>query len=106
MKNLPESEAVRRLHAQYAVARALAEFRSLREAERSVLQAICEALRWDHGGVWRVDPSRGVIRCVVTWSAPGTSFPEFEKVSRESSFPPGIGLPGRVWATRQPFFAP
>jgi two-component system, sensor histidine kinase and response regulator len=106
MKPLPENEAVRRLHAQYAVARALAEFRSLREAERSVLQAICEALRWDHGGVWRVDPSRGVMRCAVTWSAPGASFPEFEKVSRESSFPRGIGLPGRVWATRQPFFAP
>ncbi|HSD27484.1 MAG TPA: ATP-binding protein, partial [Vicinamibacteria bacterium] len=106
MKALPETEAVRRLHAQYAVARALSESSSLREAARAVLRAICEALGWDHAGVWRVDASRGVLRCAVTWSAPGTSFPEFEKVSRESSFPSGIGLPGRVWKSRQPAFVP
>jgi PAS domain S-box-containing protein len=43
---------------------------------------------------------------VEAWSAPGASFPEFEAVSRRSSFAPGIGLPGRVWASGEPFFAP
>ncbi|HSD66994.1 MAG TPA: response regulator, partial [Vicinamibacteria bacterium] len=52
------------------------------------------------------DAARGVLRCTETWSAPGLSFPEFEATSRESTFPPGIGLPGRVWATRELFFAP
>ncbi len=103
---LPEHEAVRRLHAQYAVARALAESSSLREAGKAILQAICEALGWDYGGLWQVDAAQGVLRCVETWSAPGVSFPEFERTSRESRFPRGIGLPGRVWASRQLFFAP
>ena len=106
MKPLPENEAVRRLHAQYAVARALAESSSLREAASRILQAICEALGWDHAGLWQVDASHGVLRCVESWSTPGAAFPEFERASREAAFVPGIGLPGRVWASRQPFFAP
>jgi PAS domain S-box-containing protein len=106
MDPLPETEAVRRLHAQYAVARALAESSSLREAARSILPAIGEALGWDYAGLWQVDAAHGVLRCVETWSAPGASFPEFEATSRESTFAPGVGLPGRVWASRQPFFAP
>jgi two-component system sensor histidine kinase/response regulator len=106
MKPLPENEAVRRLHAQYAVARALAESSSLREAAKAILQAICGALGWDYGGLWQVDATRGVLRSVETCTAPGVSFPEFEKTSRNSRFPPGIGLPGQVWSTRQIFFAP
>ncbi len=106
METLPEDEAVRRLHAQYTVARALAESSSLREAASRILQAICEALRWDYAGLWQVDAAQGVLRCVETWSAPGVSFPEFEAVSRQMTFVPGTGLPGRVWKSAEPFFAP
>jgi two-component system, sensor histidine kinase and response regulator len=106
MNVIPSDEAVRRLHAQYSVARALAESSSLREAAGRILGAICEALGWDYGGLWQIDAARGVLRCVETWHAPGLAFPEFEAVSRQSSFAPGIGLPGRVWASGQPFYAP
>jgi two-component system sensor histidine kinase/response regulator len=102
---LPENEAVRRLHAQYAVGRALAESSSLRQAAKAILEAICQALGWDYGGLWQVDSSADVLRCVETWTAPGTAFPEFEAKSRETSFTKGIGLPGWVWAHRQLFFA-
>ena len=103
---LPENEAVRRLHAQYAVARALAETTSLAEAAPRVLRAICEALGWDHGGLWRVDAAAGVLRCVETWQTPGLAFPAFEEASRRSTFAPGDGLPGRVWESRRPAFIP
>jgi len=106
MTALPENEAVRRLHAQYAVARALAESSSLGEAARRVLQAICETLGWEYGGLWRADEAGAVLRCVETWHAPGVSFPEFEEASRRATFAPGIGLPGRVWASRKPAFIP
>jgi PAS domain S-box-containing protein len=105
MEPLPENEAVRRLHAQYAVARALAESSSLGAAASRVLQAICETLGWEHGGLWRVDPEAGVLRCVRTWHAPG-AFPEFEETSRRATFPRGVGLPGRVWASGRPAFIP
>jgi two-component system, sensor histidine kinase and response regulator len=106
MEPMPEIEAVRRLHAQYLVARSLAESSSLREAASRILQAICEALGWDYAGLWQLDAARGVLRCVETWTASGAGFPEFEVVSRQSTFAPGIGLPGRVWSIGQPFYAP
>ena len=103
---MQENEAVRRLHAQYAVARALAESSSLAEAAPRILRAICEPLGWEHGGLWRVDAEAGVMRCVETWQAPGLAFPGFEEASRRLAFAPGEGLPGRVWESRRPAFIP
>jgi len=103
---LPESEAVRRLHAQYATARALAESASLREAAPRVLEAICETLGWEHGALWRVEAAAGVLRCVETWHPPSSSFPEFEAASRRTTFASGVGLPGRVWASGKPTWIP
>ncbi|MGH7219455.1 MAG: histidine kinase dimerization/phospho-acceptor domain-containing protein, partial [Nitrospiraceae bacterium] len=42
------------------------------------------------------------MRCADTWHIPAVEFPEFEALSRQTAFPPGIGLPGRVWADAQP----
>lgn len=103
---LPDTEAVRRLHAQYATARALEESTSLLEAAPRILRAICESLGWEHGGLWRVDDAARVLRCVETWHAPDVSFPEFEAASRSMAFPAGSGLPGRVWASGKPAWIP
>ena len=99
---LPENEAARRLHAQYATALALAESASLPEATPKILQAICESLGWEHGGYWEVDAGAKTLRCVEMWHPPSVRFPEFEAVSRTIRFPPGVGLPGRVWASGKP----
>ena len=32
--------------------------------------------------------------------------PEFEAASRETTFSPGIGFPGRVWFSREPTYIP
>jgi PAS domain S-box-containing protein len=103
---LQDSEAVRRLHAQHEVARALAECPSLEEVARRVLRSICQTLGWEHGGLWRVDAAASVVRCVETWQAPGVAFPGFEAASRTTTFAPGVGLPGRVWASGRPAFIP
>lgn len=97
----PQHDLVRRLHAQYAATRALAESASLLEAAPEILRAICESLGWEYGALWRVDAAARVLRCVETWQPASGRFPEFEATSRRTTFPPGIGLPGRVWASRQ-----
>ncbi len=101
---LKESEAVGRLHAQYATVRALAECRSLEDAAPRILQAIGEPLGWEHAALWRVDASAGVLRCFEVWHAPGQAFPELVTQSRGTAFAPGIGLPGRVWQTGKPIW--
>jgi DNA-binding NtrC family response regulator len=45
----------RRLAAQHAVTRVLAESATLSEATPRILQAICESLEWEMGALWKVD---------------------------------------------------
>ncbi|MGH9320592.1 MAG: response regulator [Vicinamibacteria bacterium] len=100
------TEAERRLRAQYETAGALVTSSSLAEATPRILEAICEALDWEHGALWQVEAETAVLRCVDIWHRPGVSFPEFERASRGTRFPRGIGLPGRVWASREPSWIP
>jgi PAS domain S-box-containing protein len=99
-------QANARLSVQYAVARSLAEVQHLGDASKKIVQAICESMQWDFGGLWRVDPAANLLRCVDTWDGPGFSAPEFIEATRQSAFPPGVGLPGRVWSSRKAFWIP
>jgi PAS domain S-box-containing protein len=101
-----EGRAERRLTAEYVAARALAESATLAEAAPRVLQAMCEALNWDYGALWNVDPASDVVRCVQTWHLPTVALPEFDATSRSTAFPRGRGLPGRVWASGEPAWIP
>jgi PAS domain S-box-containing protein len=98
--------AEQRLAAEYAAARALAAPPRSGDTVLRILQGVCEALGWDWGAAWRVDPSEHVLRCLEVWHAPQMWDGEFELLSRSSAFPPGAGLPGRVWASGQPAWIP
>src|ERR687898_6348 len=92
----------RRLTAEYVAARALLESATLAEAAPKILEAICDALGWEHGALWRIDRDAEVLRCVHIWNAPTASFPEFDEASRVAAFRIGVGLPGRVWQRGEP----
>src|SRR5262249_46137470 len=59
---------------------------------------------WDFGAIWELDAEGGVARCVDLWRRPGVPCDEFEAATRTAALPPDIGLPGRVWAQRQPLW--
>jgi PAS domain S-box-containing protein len=90
--------------AQHTVTQILAEAATLEEATANILRAVCESLVWDLGALWRTDREEGVLRCVEVWHTESVEVPEFEAAIRESTFRPGIGLPGRVWSSREPAF--
>ncbi len=94
--------AERRLAAQHAATRVLAEAATLPEASPKILQAVCRSLEWDVGVIWSVDKQAGVLRCVEVWHMPPVKAAEFEELSRRTEFQPSIGLPGRVWASGKP----
>ena len=96
----------RRLTAEHLVARALVEAATFAEAVPRILEAICEALGWHHGALWTIDRDASVLRCAEVWQSPSVRLPEFLAISRSTSFPRGVGLPGRVWATGQPNWIP
>ena len=99
-------QAERRLATHQATTRVLAEAKTLREAAPRILQAVCEGLGWEHGALWSVDRPTSVLRCEEAWHIPTTPFAEFEAISRRTTFAPGIGLPGRVWASRVAVWVP
>src|SRR5207248_1775809 len=54
------------------------------------------------GAFWIVDRRDNVLRCRDFWHRPAVAIPGFEARTRQSAFPPGVGLPGRVWASGAP----
>jgi len=96
----------RRLAALHAVTRILAESATLAEAAPKIIQSICETLAWELGAIWQVDAEAGLLRCVDMWHCGPPRFPKFEAITRQRTFPRGIGLPGRVWTSGQPAWIP
>jgi two-component system sensor histidine kinase/response regulator len=98
--------AERRLTAEHVIARALVDASTFVEAVPKILEAICDALDWEHGALWAIDRKADVLRCAQIWTAPDVDIPEFNSASLASTFTRGVGLPGRVWATGQPVWIP
>jgi len=86
----------------HATARALAESATIEEAAPRMIEAVCGALGWKCGSIWEVNRARNALRCVGTWAVDDPGLAEFLAATRASSFPSGIGLPGRVWENREP----
>ncbi len=96
----------RLLTAEHVAARALVEATTFDEAAPKILEAICETLGWEHGAFWRVDHDADVLRCIEIWTPPAAPLQAFSNISRQTSFARGVGLPGRVWASREPVWIP
>jgi signal transduction histidine kinase len=94
---LRRSEA--RKTTQLEVTRVLAEATTLGEAVPRVLAATARGLEWHCGELWHVDVEANVLRCAAFWHDDGPSVAEFEGASRQVTFSPGVGLPGRVWTS-------
>jgi PAS domain S-box-containing protein len=95
-----------RLRVQHTVAQILAEAATIEEATPRILRAMGECLGWDVGALWRVARGGEVLRCVELWHKGSIEVPEFERASREFTFVPGLGLPGRVWSSLEPEYIP
>ena len=94
--------ARQRLAVRDAVTGALAEANSLAEAAPTIVRAVCEALEWEFGALWEVEPHLDALRCVEVWHAPPGRVPEFEAATRSLRLARGAGIPGRVWASAAP----
>jgi PAS domain S-box-containing protein len=100
-----DPQALRRVEARLRIllasASTTASRASIREACRSIGQVICDELAWEFVGVWELEPSTWVLRCIDTWSRPESQLASLETAARAAALPPGIGLPGVAWASHQ-----
>src|SRR5437667_160936 len=92
----------RRLAAQFAVTRALAESSTLSEATPKLLQYICEAVGFELGELWSVNGESNTLHIEGSWHQPAYELEEFEKAGRKTILFPGIDLVGGVCQSGQP----
>lgn len=67
-----------------------------------ILRLICKAIGWDFGESWIPSENRKVLECSRGWYASTKSLEEFRQASENFAFALDIGLPGRIWASKQP----
>ncbi len=90
----------RRIAAQYAVSRTLADAQDLEEAAPKIMRILGERLGWEAGVLWTL--SEDELRCESVWCAGEFSPSSFEEACRQTGFPRGVGLPGRAWSGGEP----
>ncbi|MEH2236241.1 adenylate/guanylate cyclase domain-containing protein [Nostoc sp.] len=103
-----------RTSTQYAITRILSESQSVKQVIPQILQSICQNLGWDLGELWTPSQYIGtsveghsinaVLRCVEIWSSRVISVREFKAITWQTTYTPGVGLPGRIWIRRLPLW--
>jgi PAS domain S-box-containing protein len=94
-------EGQRRIEANLAVTRILAESPEVNLALGRILATVGESLAWEFGCVWLPDADGQRLRSVGTWQSTQKAS-KFEQICRERTFERGVGLPGRVWTNLKP----
>jgi PAS domain S-box-containing protein len=92
----------RRAELDRAVIAALAGSPTISAALRNLLEAIARYLNYEFGAIWQSDETDTRLRCFATWESPSAVVGEFRRSTEQLELEPGRGLPGRVWASREP----
>lgn len=70
------------------------------DSESGLVEAVARSIGWDVGSLWRVDPKAGVLCCVECGDGKNDASP-FVRVTRDTVFAPGVGIPGRAWIAQE-----
>ena len=98
--------AERRLNAQHAATKALAESPNLGAAVPQILEVVCESMGWAWAAVWMVNSQAKRLGLAQFWRSPSSNLDEFLTICREKTFAEGEGLLGRVWSAGEPAWEP
>src|SRR6478672_3693345 len=85
----------------HAITKELAAAGDLASALQTLLRRVCEKTGWVLGQAWLPNQTGTALECGPAWPADGGELQAFRAASKKSHFVPGIGLPGRVWLSRQ-----
>lgn len=84
------------------MSQAIFESTDFHSALEVALQKVCEATHWDFGEAWVPRPDRTALECSPAWYTKTERLTTFRQQSQSFSFPPGVGIPGRIWVSKQP----
>jgi len=101
-----QTRAENELRLLQTVTQRIAEAEDLESAIVFILQKICETTGWVMGEAYTLSRDGKQLEYYTSWAAEPKKLKPFLKASLKTAFPPGIGLPGRVWASRKPEWIP
>jgi len=79
------------------------ESQDVNEALQTCLDLVCDFTNWPVGHLYMVDEVVGDLYSTEFWHLnPPDQFEAFRKVTEETRFAPGVGLPGRVLTSGEP----
>ncbi len=81
---------------------AMSEAPDFHSALCTTLRLVCEVTNWDYGEVWLPSRDNTVLECSSAWYGNTPNLELFRQTSEKLTFPPNIGLPGRVWVSQEP----
>ncbi len=73
----------------------------LESALRLVLRRVCQSTGWLLGQSWLPKADGSALECGPAWFTEAGGLEEFRRGSENVRLPPGVGLPGRVWLSKQ-----
>jgi PAS domain S-box-containing protein len=73
----------------------------LSSALEVVLRRVCEKTGWVLGQAWVPNKDGSALDCDSVWFCGEGDFQDFRRASETAHFKRGVGLPGRVWKTKQ-----
>ena len=82
--------------------RAIGEAVDFHSALEVILHHVGETIGWDVGEAWIPDAEGTVLQSAPGWYASNARMDSFRSESEQLTFAMNIGLPGRVWASKQP----
>jgi hypothetical protein len=95
-------ESEEQLSLLQSITRQLAATDDLSSALKIVLRQVCEKTGSALGQAWVPNKDGSVLVCDSDWFCDEGDWQEFRVASEAIQFKPGVGLPGRVWQSKQP----
>jgi two-component system, NtrC family, sensor kinase len=93
-----------RLNVQYEVTQILAEHDTVQTAASRLLQTLCKNFGWELGELWTVNESVNLLNWAAAWHHPDLDMTEFDTITKQCVFLPGVDLPGQVWLRQEPIW--
>src|SRR5436190_7566900 len=95
-------ESEEQLSLLQTITRELAAADDLSSALKIVLRHVCEKTGWALGQAWVPSKDESILVRDSDWFCGEGDLQEFRVASGAIHFKPGVGLPGRVWESKQP----
>ncbi|NEP11433.1 MAG: response regulator [Symploca sp. SIO2C1] len=81
---------------------AISEASDFNSALEVILRQVCETIDWDFGEAWVPNQDATVLEYSQSIYAKNPGLEEFRQQSSQVTFARDVGLPGRIWSSKQP----